>query len=112
MRLILPISTMLATAPSMASLVLHSRLGALELPQRSGTPLVKEAPFLGQAEFSRGTLKEPHAEPALETLDVLAHRNRRHTKLFCGARKAARRNGSHESDHSANALDAGHDCKP
>jgi len=56
-------------------LVLDGGLGALELSQRANATLVEQATFLGEAELSGGALEQPHAEPALETLHVLAHGN-------------------------------------
>jgi hypothetical protein len=73
---------------------------------------MEEATLFGQAKLSGGPLKQPHAEPPLETLHVLAHRNRRHAKLFRGARKTACRNGAHEPDDPPNAFNARHDSKP
>ncbi len=74
-----------------------SRPSARPFPQRADTPLAGQAIFLGQTELSRGALK-PHAEPALETLDVLVRRDQRHAEFRCGS--------SHEADHAANAFDA------
>ena len=73
---------------------------------------MEDAAFLGQAKLSGGPLKQPHAEPSLETLYILAHRNRRYAKLLRGARKTACRNGSHEPDDPTNAFNAWHDSKP
>jgi hypothetical protein len=73
---------------------------------------MEQATLLGQAKLSGGPLKQPHAEPSFETLYILAHRDRRHAKLFRGAGKTARRNGSHEPDDPANAFNACHDSKP
>ena len=48
---------------------------------------VEAASFLGEADFARIAIEEPHADPGLQTRHGPAHRRRRQAEHFRGAGK-------------------------
>src|SRR5262245_58502747 len=64
------------------ALVADRRLCALELAQRRRTAFVEQPALVGQAELAGRALQQPHAEPPLEALYVLADGDGRYAELL------------------------------
>jgi hypothetical protein len=84
--------------------VAYGLLGFLEIGQQPRAALVIGAASLGEADFARRAVQQPHSQPFLELLHMQGDHARRNTKPGCGTGEAAAFHDLGKDPHAVEAV--------